>query len=225
MLSEGSSSSFAKTATDDGDGTQSKFITAQSSSTNQQDFVNGILENNSHASISVSSDWSVNVAVEQKLEGDGPSQSALTDGDVVLRISSSFLLIRKLHHRKVDMCDVLPASLFSFLISFWSSEKSVQALHVVESSHLTIFVREPIQSAVHITSFQHVQLTAVAQQLRLHESTDLTRRVQLHAGAILEDCTRVVFFVEKETDVDVEDFLIGRGRGSQVSILPYKSSN
>jgi hypothetical protein len=47
----------------------------------------------------------------------------------------------------------------------------------------------------------------------------------LHAGAILEDCTRVVFFVEKETDVDVEDFLIGRGRGSQVSILPYKSSN
>ena len=51
-----------------------------------------------------------------------------------------------------------------------------------------------------------MQLTAAAQQLRLHESTDLTRRVQLHAGAILEDCTRVVFFVEKETDVDVKDF-------------------
>ena len=101
----------------------------------------------------------------------------------------------------------------------------MQVLHIVESSHLTIFVREPIQSAVHIASFQHVQLTAVAQQLRLHESTDLARRAQLHAGAISEDCTRVVFFVEKETDVDVEDFLIGRGRGSQVSILPYKSSN
>jgi hypothetical protein len=71
---------------------------------------------------------------------------------------------------------------------------------------VTICVREPIQSAVHITSCQHVQLTAVAQQLRLHESTDLTCRVQLHAGAILEECTRVVFFVEKETDADVKDF-------------------
>jgi hypothetical protein len=82
----------------------------------------------------------------------------------------------------------------------------VQALHIVESSHVTICVREPIQSAVHLTSCQHVQLTAVAQQLRLHLSTDLTCRVQLHAGAILEDCTRVVFFVEKETGVDVKDF-------------------
>jgi hypothetical protein len=87
------------------------------------------------------------------------------------------------------------------------SDKSVQALHIVESSHVTIGVREPIQSAVHITSCQHVQLTAVAQQLRLHESTNLTCRVQLHAGAILEDCSRVVFYVEhKETDVDVKDF-------------------
>ena len=123
-------------------------------------------------------------------------------------------------------CCVLPlTNSLPSLLSFLSSDKSVQALHIVGSSYLTICVREPIQSAVHITSFQHVQLTAVAQQLRLHESTDLTRRVQLHAGAILEDCTRVVFFVEKETDVDVEDFLIGRGRGSQVSILPCKSSN
>jgi hypothetical protein len=68
---------------------------------------------------------------------------------------------------------------------------------------VTICVRESIQSAVHITSCQHVQLTAVAQQLRLHESTDLTCRVQWQAGAILEDCTRVVFFVEK-TDTDEE---------------------
>jgi hypothetical protein len=115
--------------------------------------------------------------------------------------------------------------LLSFLISFWSSERSVPALHVVESSHLIIFVREPIQSAVHIASFQRAQLTAVAQQSRLHELTDLTRRIQLRAGAILEDCMRVVFFVKKETDVDVKDFLIGCGRGSQVSILPCKSSN
>ena len=104
-------------------------------------------------------------------------------------------------------CCVIPLThSLPFLLSFLSSDKSVQALHIVESSHLAICVREPIQSAVHITSCQHVQLTAVAQQLRLHESTDLTCRVQLHAGAILEDCTRVEFFVEKETDVDVKDF-------------------
>ena len=116
-------------------------------------------------------------------------------------MTASFLAYDRLACRVIPLTNSLP-----FLLSFLSSDKSVQALHIVESSHLTICVREPIQSAVHITSCQHVQLTAVAQQLRLHESTDLMCRVQLHASAILEECTRVVFFVEKETDIDVKDF-------------------
>ena len=103
LLSEASSSSFVKTATGDADATQSKSITAQSSRSNQQDYVGGILESITNASISVSSDGIVNFEVEQKPEADTPLSSALADGDNVLRISSSFLLIRKLHHCRLDM--------------------------------------------------------------------------------------------------------------------------
>jgi hypothetical protein len=105
LLSEAasSSSSSAKMVTDDSDATQSKSITDRSSRSNQQDYVGGILENITNASISVSSDGSVHAVAEQSSNGDAPLWSALTDDDAVLPISSSSLLIRKLHHCKVDM--------------------------------------------------------------------------------------------------------------------------
>jgi hypothetical protein len=74
---------------------------------------------------------------------------------------------------------------------------------VVQSSKTTIRVTEPVSSAIHVTDCHDCSVHAKAQQLRLHESTDLECHVDLVAGAILEDCTRVVFV---SNNVDVKDF-------------------
>jgi hypothetical protein len=110
LLSEASSSSFAKKATDDSDTSiQSKSTAARSSRSNHQEYhVGGILENISNANITVSSDGSVHVVAVVVEQAPTPerdaSLSALTDDDdTVLFISSSFLLIRNLHHCTLDM--------------------------------------------------------------------------------------------------------------------------
>jgi hypothetical protein len=74
---------------------------------------------------------------------------------------------------------------------------------VVQSSKTTIRVTKPVSSAIHVTDCHDCSVHAKAQQLRLHESTDLECHVDLVAGAILEDCTRVVFV---SNNVDVKDF-------------------
>lgn len=51
-----------------------------------------------------------------------------------------------------------------------------------------------IQGAAHVTKCRHSVLTLRVQQLRLHESSDLTCRVAVSAGAILEECNRIAFF-------------------------------
>jgi hypothetical protein len=74
---------------------------------------------------------------------------------------------------------------------------------VVQSSKTTIRVTEPVSSAIHVTDCHDCSVHAKAQQLRLHESTDLKCHVDLVAGAILEDCTRLLFV---SNNVDVKDF-------------------
>ena len=45
-----------------------------------------------------------------------------------------------------------------------------------------------------------------SQQLRLHESSDLQCRVDVSAGAILEECTRITFVTSSPLLLDVNDF-------------------
>jgi hypothetical protein len=80
----------------------------------------------------------------------------------------------------------------------------LQALHLVQTSKSTITVTEAIASAIHVTDCHGCSIHAHAQQLRLHESTDLTCYAELVAGAIMEDCTRLLF-VSHNLD-DVKDF-------------------
>jgi len=68
-------------------------------------------------------------------------------------------------------------------------------LHIVQANDTKIFVQSDSLRAIHVTDCHNgSSIHARAQQLRLHESTDLTCTVDLAAGAILEDCTRLVFY-------------------------------
>jgi hypothetical protein len=57
--------------------------------------------------------------------------------------------------------------------------------------------------AIHVTACHKCSINAYAQQLRLHESSDLLCEVEVAAGAILEDCTRLVFVSDS---IEVKDF-------------------
>ena len=89
--------------------------------------------------------------------------------------------------------DTLSHSL-SFPISESTRTKPLQALHLVDTNHTTIQVEQHISSAIHVTSCHHVKITATCQQARLHTSSDLTCHFDVvTAGAILEDCVRIIF--------------------------------
>lgn len=83
------------------------------------------------------------------------------------------------------------------------SKKPLQALHVVQSSKTTIRVTEPVSSSIHVTDCHDCSFHAKSQQLRLHESTNLNCYVDLVAGAILEDCSGLLFV---SNNIDVKDF-------------------
>ena len=78
-------------------------------------------------------------------------------------------------------------------------------LHIKDSTETEITVHEPVSSAIHVTGCQSCNLKASGQQLRLHDSTNLTCEVNIGAGAILEDCSGLVFATTKES-IDVRDF-------------------
>lgn len=80
--------------------------------------------------------------------------------------------------------------------------KKLVTLHIVQTFETEITLEEPAR-AVHITDCQTCSLNAFAQQLRLHKSTNLTCNVEVTAGAILEDCTGLVFYSEA---IEVKDF-------------------
>lgn len=87
------------------------------------------------------------------------------------------------------------------LLNIHRSKKLV-TLHIVETSETEITLEEPAR-AIHITDCQACSLNACAQQLRLHKSADLICTVEVTAGAILEDCTRLTFCSDA---IDVKDF-------------------
>jgi Tubulin binding cofactor C len=82
-----------------------------------------------------------------------------------------------------------------------------KSLHLVNVRGSSIVVPNVIQGAVHVTNCHSSQLTASAQQLRLHDCRDLTCIVSVSAGAIMEGCQRMAF-VNSASDqtLDVKDF-------------------
>lgn len=94
---------------------------------------------------------------------------------------------------------------------FFFSAKPLVTLHIVQANCTKIFVQGDSLRAIHVTDCHNgSSIHACAQQLRLHESTDLTCTVDLAAGAILEDCTRLVFCNTSTTaagnSLEVKDF-------------------
>jgi hypothetical protein len=80
-------------------------------------------------------------------------------------------------------------------------------------SHVTIFATHMRSTgAVHVTNCHVVTLVlSETQQLRLHDSTDLTCHVPNPAtiGAILEGCTRIVFVIPPSSSSSVQQSSIG----------------
>eukprot|EP00980_Cylindrotheca_fusiformis_P027868 scaffold22560_cov135-Cylindrotheca_fusiformis.AAC.79 len=96
-----------------------------------------------------------------------------------------------------------------FLLNFFTHHvlnsnrsKKLVTLHIVDTSDTEIILDDPAR-AIHVTNCHTSSLNAFAQQLRLHKSTDLTCTVEVSAGAIMEDCTRLVFCSEM---IEVKDF-------------------
>lgn len=82
----------------------------------------------------------------------------------------------------------------------------ITALHLLNVSNTTVTCQPPVRT-VHVTDCHKLTLRRIqAQQLRLHESTDLECHVCISAGVILEDCTRVVFYSNDCDGLDVRDF-------------------
>jgi hypothetical protein len=101
----------------------------------------------------------------------------------------------------------------------------LQALHLVQTSKSTITVTEAISSAIHVTDCHGCSVNAHAQQLRLHESTDLTCHVELVAGAIMEDCTRLLFVSDNLDDVKDFNWLRAGSKSPNYSIERPTTAN
>lgn len=79
---------------------------------------------------------------------------------------------------------------------------SIHLLNVTQSS---LQVQDAVSGAVHITDCHRCRVELTAQQLRLHESTDLD--LQASAAVILEGCRRIRFrYPSTATPPDVQDF-------------------
>jgi hypothetical protein len=77
----------------------------------------------------------------------------------------------------------------------------------VSVSGSIVRVPNKVDGAVHVTACHKTSLWCHSQQLRLHESTHLQCHSTVSAGAILEDCNRIVFFVGGDKSaLDVKDF-------------------
>ena len=62
---------------------------------------------------------------------------------------------------------------------------------------------QPISSSIHITGCSECEVHCSSQQLRIHQSCDLVLQVEMLAGAILEDSSRLLF---RGSNLDVKDF-------------------
>ena len=110
----------------------------------------------------------------------------------------------------------------------WFRQYNVKELHISNVSNSTIIAStDAITGAMHVTSCHDVKLVCQAfHQLRIHESSDL--RIHIHnaaasGGAILEDCTDLVFYVTVPSNVN------GVGRitagGDPCNLLEVKDFN
>ena len=72
---------------------------------------------------------------------------------------------------------------------------------MVNLSHVSIHVTQAMVTGnVHVTNCHHVTLVLKeGQQLRLHDSTDLTCHVNVTICAILEGCTRIVLAIPPQS--------------------------
>ena len=82
---------------------------------------------------------------------------------------------------------------------------SYQSLHLQGVSNCTVRLLQAVQGAIHVTDCHDTSLWSQSHQLRLHESSNLACHSVVSAGAILEDCTNLVFYTATTT-LDVRDF-------------------
>jgi len=89
-----------------------------------------------------------------------------------------------------------------------SLEGLYKSLHMVSVNGSCVRVAKAIGGPVHLTQCHTSELHLSCQQLRLHESTDLTVRLSVApAGIILEDSNLIVFQCnENEMLLDIKDF-------------------
>lgn len=71
----------------------------------------------------------------------------------------------------------------------------------------TICVTLPISSAIHVTMCSNTELWSDSHQLRLHDSEHLHLHCRVSAGAILERCAFLEFWLEADAPkIDIRDF-------------------
>lgn len=80
--------------------------------------------------------------------------------------------------------------------------KVLEALHLVHIISTKVVVINPIASSIHITDCHDCSIQGKSQQLRIHDSQNLSINVDLIAGAILEGSHDIVF----QRVVEVKDF-------------------
>lgn len=89
-----------------------------------------------------------------------------------------------------------------------SLEALYKSLHMVAVNGSCVRVAQAVEGPIHVTQCHTSELHISCQQLRLHDSTDLTVRLPVApAGIILEDCRHIVFECEdNEKLLDIKDF-------------------
>ena len=89
--------------------------------------------------------------------------------------------------------------------SFQKRRGSYQSLHLQKVSNCTVRLLQVVHGAIHVIDCHNTSLWSTSHQLRLHDSSNLSCHVTVSAGAIVEDCTNLVFYAAT-TSLDVKDF-------------------
>lgn len=94
------------------------------------------------------------------------------------------------------------------LCCFLGSFAPCTAIHLLDIQHSRIEIHCPVPGAIHVTNCNRTTLQSQSQQLRLHDSEELQCHVLVSAGVILEDCSRIKFFLKEQQSprLDVKDF-------------------
>ncbi|CAJ1935004.1 unnamed protein product [Cylindrotheca closterium] len=134
---------------------------------------------------------------------EGASLQDLSDVSVVIDIDGSVRVGDKILSLQISDAALLVKNLKNCSLTILIK---LMTLHIVDSEETEIVVQEQVGSAIHVTGCHSCQLQASGQQLRLHYSVALQCTVNIGAGAILEDCSRIVFVTNLNNMLDVRDF-------------------